>query len=103
MRWDRGESASGYWDGGVQAASGELLRSGVHGAGHVAPNRVQKRVPRSAPCLLVAAVLGVIATVFFYDPAAHAPVTIVILLIDVAVLGYIVKETLAPIPGTPYN
>jgi hypothetical protein len=56
-----------------------------------------------ADLIIVAYILVVIAAIIFTIRRRMAPVKTVILLIGVAVLGYVVKATFAPFPAPPYS
>jgi amino acid transporter len=53
--------------------------------------------------IIVAYILVVVAAIILTIRQRMSPVKTVILLTGLAVLGYIVKETFAPIPAAPYN
>jgi hypothetical protein len=56
-----------------------------------------------ADLIIVAYILVVIPAIIFTIRRRMAPVKTVILLIGLAVLGYVVKATFAPFPSTPYS
>jgi amino acid transporter len=53
--------------------------------------------------IITAYTLVIIAAIIFTIRRRMSPVTTVILLIGLAVLGYVVKGTFAPLPAAPYN
>jgi hypothetical protein len=53
--------------------------------------------------IIVAYMLVVIAAIIFTIRRRMAPVKTVILLIGLAVLGYILKDTLVPLPAAPFD
>jgi amino acid transporter len=57
----------------------------------------------SADLIIAAYVLVVIAAIIFTIRRRMAPVKTVILVIGLAVLGYVVKDTFIPIPASPYD
>ena len=56
-----------------------------------------------ADLIIVAYILVVIAAIIFTIRRRMAPVKTVLLLIGLAVLGYVVKATFAPFPAPPYS
>jgi hypothetical protein len=56
-----------------------------------------------ADLIIVAYILVVIAAIIFTIRRRMAPVKTVILLVGLAVLGYIVKATFVPFPAPPYS
>jgi|SRR5215475_1191101 len=56
-----------------------------------------------ADLIIVAYILVVIAAIIFTIRRRMAPVKTVLLLIGLAVLGYVVKTTFAPLPAPPYS
>jgi len=56
-----------------------------------------------ADLVIVAYILVVVAAIIFTVRRRMSPVKTLILLIGLAVLGYVVKDTFAPIPAAPFN
>jgi amino acid transporter len=56
-----------------------------------------------ADLIIVAYILVVIAAIIFTIRRRMAPAKTVILLVGLAVLGYVVKDTFAPLPAAPFN
>jgi hypothetical protein len=56
-----------------------------------------------ADLIIAAYILVIIAAIIFTIRRRMSPVTTMILVIGLAVLGYVVKDTFAPLPAAPYN
>jgi len=56
-----------------------------------------------ADLIIVAYILVVIAAIIFTIRRRMAPVKTVILLVGLAVLGYVIKTTFVPFPAPPYS
>jgi hypothetical protein len=69
----------------------------------VATRAVALSLAYGADLIIAAYILVVIAAIIFTIRRRMAPVKTVILLVGLAVLGYILKDTFVPLPAAPFS
>ena len=87
----------------IWVGAGSLLTLLLFIAEPLATRAVALSLAYGADLIIAAYILVVIAAIIFTIRRRMAPVKTVILLIGLAVLGYVAKNTFAPLPAAPFN
>src|SRR6516164_10015705 len=87
----------------IWVGAGSLLTMLLFIAEPLATRAVALSLAYGADLIIAAYILVVIAAIIFTIRRRMAPVKTVILLIGLAVLGYVAKNTFAPLPAAPFN
>jgi amino acid transporter len=87
----------------IWVGAGSLLTLLLFIAEPVATRAVAVSLAYGADLIIAAYILVVIAAIIFTIRRRMAPVKTVILLIGLAVLGYILKDTFVPLPAAPFS
>ncbi len=87
----------------IWVGAGSLLTLSLFIAEPLATRAVALSLAYGADLIIAAYILVVIAAIIFTVRRRMARVKTVILLIGLAVLGYILKDTFAPLPAAPFS
>jgi len=87
----------------VWIAAGSLLTLLLFIKEPLATRAVVISLAYGAGLIIVAYILVVVAAIIFTIRRRMSPIKTVILVIGLAVLGYVVKGTFAPLPATPFD
>ena len=87
----------------IWVGAGSLLMMLLFIAEPLATRAVAISLTYGADLIITAYILVVVAAIIFTIRRRMSPVKTVILLIGLAVLGYVAKDSFAPLPAAPYN